>query len=94
MLDTNTRKLLKILWIIPVGKVEVERSFSFIRRIHKWLRNSISTGLLGDLAVNVMCDYTILVLETDLSNAYRMSMSIHPDSMMVSSIFISAWLMK
>ena len=63
----------KILRIIPVGSVEVERSI-FIRLIHNWLRNSMPTRLLGGLAVNIMHGYTILILKKDISNTY---MSIH-----------------
>ena len=37
------------------------------------------TGLLGDLAVNVMHGCTIFILKTDINNAY---MSIHPHGMM------------
>ena len=55
-LDANTQKFLKTLWIIPVGSLKEEKPFSFKKRIHDWLRNSISTGLLGDLAVNVTRD--------------------------------------
>ena len=47
--------------------------------------NSISTGLLGDVAVSVMRGYAILILKIDISIAY---MSIHPHRMMASLRFI------
>ena len=51
----------------------------------------MSTGLLGDLAVNVMRGCTILILKIDISDAY---MRIDPHRMMVSSLFTDAWFMR
>ena len=46
----NIREL-KILAVLPVGSTEVERSFSSIRRIYTWLRNTMTTEQLSDLAI-------------------------------------------
>ena len=47
----NVRERLKILAILPLESTEVESSFSFIRRIHTWLRNAITAERPSDLAV-------------------------------------------
>ena len=47
----NVRERLKILAILPLESTEVESSFSFIRRIHTWLRNEITAERPSDLAV-------------------------------------------
>lgn len=65
--------------------------FEVIRQIENWFRNSISTDLLGHLAVNTMHDPTILVLKTSLCNVY---MNIHPQRIMVYSLFIVALFIK
>ena len=39
----SVRELLKVLAILPMGSTEAERSFSCIRRIHTWLRNTMTT---------------------------------------------------
>ena len=55
----NVRELLKILAVLPVGSTEAERSFSCLRRLHTWLRNTMKTDRLSDLAVIAMHGYTI-----------------------------------
>ena len=55
--------------------VEIKRSFSFIKWIHNWLRNRVSTDMLADLAVNVMHGPTILIL-----NKYVQCLYGHPPS--------------
>ena len=51
MFYPNIKELLKILAVLPIGSVEAERSFSCVRRIHTWLRSSLRTDKLSDLAV-------------------------------------------
>ena len=70
----NTREL-QILCVIPVGSTVAERSFSFTRPINSWLPNSILTNVLGDLAIKAVHGRTILILKTNMCNAY---MSINP----------------
>jgi len=47
----HVRELLKVLAILPMGSTEAERSFSCIRKVHTWLRNTMTTERLLDLAV-------------------------------------------
>lgn len=75
----------------PIGSTETEMFFEVIRQIENWFRNSMSTDLLGHLAVNTMHDPTILVLKTSLCNVY---MNIHPQRIMVYSLFIVALFIK
>ena len=68
------------------GKLaEVYFEFNTIEEMIHIFHNSISTGLLGDVAVSVMRGYAILILKIDISIAY---MSIHPHRMMASLRFI------
>ena len=41
---------------------------SKLLKVHNWLRKSMSTDLLGDLTVNVMHAYAILISKTDIEN--------------------------
>ena len=50
----NTQELCKVLCIIPVGSMEAQRSFSCMRHMNNWPRNSTLTDLYGDLAVITM----------------------------------------
>ncbi|KAG1657405.1 DNA topoisomerase 3-alpha [Nymphon striatum] len=50
----NVRELLSILAVLPLGSCEAEMSFSCVRRIHSWLRSSMSTDRLSDLCVIAM----------------------------------------
>ena len=77
----------KILCVTHVGSTAIEWSFSCIRQIHDWLRNSILEDLLGDLAITAMHGHRIFYLEGDISIAY---MSIHPPRMMTSAFFIDS----
>ena len=70
---------LKILCVTHEESTAIEWSFSCIRQIHNWLRNSILEDLLGDLVITAMHGHRIFYLETDISIAY---MSIHPPRMM------------
>ena len=63
----------------------------FIYETDAQLTLNMSTGLLGDFAVNVMRGCTILILKIDISDAY---MRIDPHRMMVSSLFTDAWFMR
>ena len=62
----NIRELLKILSVIPVGIVESERYFSCVRRIRNWLRSTMTTDRLGDLAVIAMYGHSIPISRTDI----------------------------
>ena len=79
---------LKILCVILVGIVEAEWCLSCIRQIHNWLRNSMSTDLLGDVIVIVMYVYKNLIWKTDTCNANRTFL---PHRKMESSLFTEAW---
>ena len=54
----NTQEVLKILCVIPVGSVEAETFFSFIRWIHNGLRNFIRG--LGRYCCTWSCSYLFL----------------------------------
>ena len=47
----NMRELLKILGVLPVGSTEAERSFSCLRRLHTWLRSTMTTDRPSDLSI-------------------------------------------
>ena len=51
----NIRELLRILATLPIGSCEAERSFSCTRRIHSFLRTTMSTERLSDLCVIAIC---------------------------------------
>ena len=55
----NVRELLKIHTVLPVGSTEAERSFSCLKCLHTWLRNTMKTDRLSDFAVIAMHGYTI-----------------------------------
>uniref|UniRef100_UPI00358F763F 52 kDa repressor of the inhibitor of the protein kinase-like n=1 Tax=Myxine glutinosa TaxID=7769 RepID=UPI00358F763F len=80
----NLRELLKILAVLPVGSVEAERSFSCLRRIHNWLRNTMATEKLSDLAVIAMHGHEVPISKADICKGY---MDLHPRRMMASSLF-------
>ena len=50
----NIRELLKILAVLPIGSTEAERSFSCLRRLHNWLRSTMTTDRLSDLSIIAM----------------------------------------
>jgi len=53
-------KLLQILWTIPVSVCGCERSFSSLRRIKTYLRNTTGQERLTSLAlINIEKDYQI-----------------------------------
>ena len=81
----DTRELLKILCVFPVGSMEPEKSFSFKIWIHNWLCNSMLIDILGYLAVNTMHGSTILISKTSICNV---SMSTPLHRMMTYSLFI------
>ena len=59
----NVRELLKILAVLPIGSTEAERSFSSLRRLHTWLRSTMTTD--SDLSVIAMHGNMMVALETD-----------------------------
>ena len=61
----NIRELLKILAVLRIGSTEAERSFSSFRRLHTWLRWTMTTDRLSDLSVIAMHGNTMVALETD-----------------------------
>jgi len=44
----NIRGLLKILAVLSIGSNEAGRSFSCLRRLHTWLRSTMTTDKLSD----------------------------------------------
>ena len=59
----NVRELLKILAVLAIGSTEAERSFSSLRRLHTWLRLTMTTD--SDLSVIAMHGNMMVALETD-----------------------------
>ena len=45
----NIRELLKILAVLLIGSTKAERSFSCVRRLHTWLRSTMTMKRLSDL---------------------------------------------
>ena len=80
----NVRELLKILAVLPVGSTEAERSFSCLRRLHTWLRNTMKTDQLSDLAVIAMHGYTIPITYEQICKRFIV---VHPRRMQRSSLF-------
>lgn len=56
----NLYKLLQVALTIPVSSASCERSFSVMRRIKTWLRNSMSNDRFSNLS--------LLHIERDLAN--------------------------
>ena len=81
----NIRELLKILAVLPIGSTEAERSFSCLRRLHTWLRSTMTTDRLSDLSVIAMHGNTMVALETD--SICRAFMELHPRRMTEPSLF-------
>lgn len=80
----NVRELLKILAILPMGSTEAERSFSCVRRVHTWLRSTMSTERLGNLAVLAMNGHLVPLNTEEICKRF---MVIHPRRMSASSLF-------
>ena len=57
----NVRELLIILAVSPMESTEAERSFSSIRRIHTWLRSTMTSEQLSDLAVIAINANTVTI---------------------------------
>ena len=57
----NVRELLIILAVSPMESTEAERSFSSIRRIHTWLRSTMTTEQLSDLTVIAINANTVTI---------------------------------
>ena len=55
----NIRELLCILTILPIGSTEAERTFSFLRQIHSWLRTTMKDDRLGNLGVLAMQGFSL-----------------------------------
>ena len=81
----NIRELLKILALLPIGSTEAERSFSCLRRLHTWLRSTMTTDRLSDLSVIAMHGNTMVALETD--RICRAFIELHPRRMTEPSLF-------
>ena len=64
-----------------------DREVFSVKDRYNWLRNTIMTDLLENLVIIAVSGHTIL-LKTDICSAF---MSIHPLSMMASSLFIDSW---
>ncbi|KAG1666870.1 repressor of the inhibitor of the protein kinase [Nymphon striatum] len=79
----NVRELLSILAVLPLGSCEAERSFSCVRRIHSWLRSSMSTDRLSDLCVIAMHS-NIPVSTEEIVNRF---ITLHPRRMQGQSLF-------
>ena len=80
----NVRELLKIVAVLPVRSTEAERSFSCLRRLHKWLRNTMKTDRLSDLAVIAMHGYTIPITCEQICKRF---IAVHHRRMQRSSLF-------
>jgi hypothetical protein len=80
----NVRELLKILAVLPIGSVEAERSFSCLRRIHTWLRTTMTTARLSDLAVIAMHGNVVPLTTQEICQAF---MKLHPRRMKEPSLF-------
>ncbi|PFX17857.1 52 kDa repressor of the inhibitor of the protein kinase [Stylophora pistillata] len=81
----NIRELLKIPAVLPNGSTEAERSFSCLRRLHTWLRSTMTTERLSDLSVIAMHGITLVALETE--SICRAFMELHPRRMTEPSLF-------
>ena len=81
----NIRKLLKILAVLPIGSTEAERSFSCLRRLHTWLRSTMTTDRLSDSSVIAMHGNMMVPLETD--SICRAFMEFQPRRMTEPSLF-------
>ncbi len=56
----SINELFKILWTIPVNSCECERSFSSLRRLKNYLRNSTGQERLSGIALlNIEKDFEI-----------------------------------
>jgi hypothetical protein len=80
----NVRELLKILAVLPIGSCEAERSFSCMRRLHTWLRSTMSTERMTDLAVIAMHGHTIRLDKIQICQRF---MALHPRRMKAASLF-------
>jgi hypothetical protein len=80
----NIRELLSILAVLPLGSCEAERSFSCVRRIHSWLRSTMSTERLSDLSVVAM--HSNIPATTD--EIVKRFISSHPRKMQGQSLFL------
>lgn len=79
----NTRELLKILAVLPIGNTEAERSFSCVRRIHIWLRSTMTTQILSDLACIAMHNHFIHISRDAV---YQRNIAAPPRRMMSLSL--------
>ena len=79
----NVRELLKILAVLPMGSTDVERSFSCIRRIHTWLRNTMTTECLSDLAIIAIQANAVTI---DRSVVCEKFVALHPRRMTASTL--------
>lgn len=69
--------------VSPVGDTVAEWSFSYIKQIRNWFRNSILTDTLGDLAVTAMQRFL-----------FYTQVYIRPRRMMTSSLFTDSGLIR
>lgn len=80
----NIRELLKILVVLLIGSIEVERLFFCVRRIYMWLRSRMIIDRLLDLVVIVMYCYSIYI---DWDKVYNKYMVIYLRCMMLVFLF-------
>ena len=69
-------ELLRILWTIPVNVCECERSFSFLRRLKTYLRNTMNQERLSALALihiekNIFIDIDEVIRRFAMKNETR-----------------------
>ena len=80
LFSPNFRELLKILSVLPIGSTEAEWSFSCVRT---WLRSTMTTEKLSDLAVIAMHCHTVRIHRDQVCDKY---MAMHPRRMMSASL--------
>ena len=79
----NERELLKILTVLSMESTEAEKSFPCIRRIHTWLRNTMTTERLSDLAVIAKHAKAVTIDRSVVSEKF---VALHPTRMTGSSL--------
>ena len=79
----NVREFLEILAVLPMESTEVERSFSFMRRILTWLRILMITERLSDLAFIGKYANAVTI---DRSVVCEKFVALHPRRMKASSL--------
>ena len=96
MFSPNMSELLKILAVLAIGSTEAERSFSCICRINSWLRSTMTTSRLSDLAVIAIHSHTTIPIDRRqiisiifLPQTFcEHFMALHPRRINASSLFV------